>query len=297
VNAKRGPGTPTLDPDSRPNLEYPSTLRSIAVDDEGVVDARAAAVRVYFQPQPLAAPSDHKTIEIETIKLAEDIDPRKLRTERGMSRPPPPPDLNRPQPNVVGVTNSLPVRLKRKRRTSLMLLMIAGVLLLLVLARGLAQRAHDAQMSAAALPAPARAPTTRSGGHRVNPALTTTSAIARPASAPPLIRAEPPSASPSVEVTPLITAPAALGSAPLAAGALRPALGGASLAGSAAHAVDTAGERASSLALPDPHADRAGGPIRRSADESLVPLSTSVPPTSSAALATPRSGEPKRAIY
>ena len=76
----------TTDPGLGPvELDHPSTLRSIAAADP--VEADNTGTPVYYEPKPLNATSDHKTLELETVKLAKDIDPRKLPTELTLRRP------------------------------------------------------------------------------------------------------------------------------------------------------------------------------------------------------------------
>jgi len=144
---------------------------------------------VYFEPKPLHAVSEHKTLELETVKLAEDIDPRKLPTELKLRRPvlhvlpasdpnwpapSPQPDAawpspqyydsNWPPPETVLTTSQPP--LAARRRTFLPLLMfvlLAASLLLLLGARALrrtpvdAVTAPGARVAQAALPMPAPA--------------------------------------------------------------------------------------------------------------------------------------------
>jgi hypothetical protein len=66
---RRGPGTDTV-----PDLDLPARL--------GVsTDTMPEQAGVYVPPRPLASASDHRTIEIAPVRLAQDIDPRRAPTE------------------------------------------------------------------------------------------------------------------------------------------------------------------------------------------------------------------------
>jgi hypothetical protein len=118
----------------------PSTLRSIeAAEDLSSVSPNAP---VYYEPSPLVAVSDHKTLEVETVKLAENIDPRKLATEMRLGRVPslvPPSDSGWP-PQTALSSSTPPDRPSRRRRAPLVLCALLGVLFVLVLARVAARR-------------------------------------------------------------------------------------------------------------------------------------------------------------
>ena len=91
-------------------------MRSIeAAEDLASVSPNAP---VYFEPAPLVAVSDHKTLEVETVKLAENIDPRKLATEmrlgRVLSSLVPPSDSNWP-PETALTSSQPPDGLGRRR--------------------------------------------------------------------------------------------------------------------------------------------------------------------------------------
>jgi hypothetical protein len=131
--------------------ESPSTLRSIDAADAVSPDSEDPLHPVYCEAQPLVAVSDHKTIEIETIKLADDIDPRKLPTELRLSRPTSvhPPDSNWPQTDAVVVSSHPPSIGRRRWQAPILLLVLLGALLALVLARGAAERSQAAAPSAA----------------------------------------------------------------------------------------------------------------------------------------------------
>ena len=152
MTSKRGPASDSPFFNQRAEADSPSTLRSIEVADEIAADTEVQPAPVYYEPQPLPATSDHKTIEVETIKLADDIDPRKLPTELRLARPPSvaAPDSGWPQTDVV-VVSSQPQQAPRRRwRAPLALLILFGALVVLVLARGAAQRAHAAAQAASA---------------------------------------------------------------------------------------------------------------------------------------------------
>jgi hypothetical protein len=146
--------------------ETPSTLRSIEVAEVVSPDPESFEQEgferpVYYEPQPLVAVSNHKTLEIETIKLAQDIDPRRLPTELRL-RPvsPAPLDSDWPQPDVVVVSSQPPSAGRRRWRApaALLLLVAAVVMLALVLARAAAQHWHASpQAASAGAPTEARA--------------------------------------------------------------------------------------------------------------------------------------------
>jgi hypothetical protein len=124
-------------------LPGPSTLRSIeSADDWSSISPNAP---VYYQPAPLVAVSDHRTLELETVKLSEDIDPRKLVTELRLDKVPsviPPSDSGWP-PQTALSSSQPPLGPARRWRAPAVLLAILGALLLLVLARA-ATRRHGA---------------------------------------------------------------------------------------------------------------------------------------------------------
>ena len=169
--------------------ESPSTLRSIEVAEATSPDNESPGLPVYYEPQPLVAVSDHKTIEVETVKLADEIDPRKLVTELRLARPPSvaPPDSNGPQTDVVVISSSPPLAGRRRWRTPVVLLVLFGALMLLVLARSAAQRAHAAAAppSSAAAPAETSASATTVASEPPNPMPSVAAtAIPEPAVAP-----------------------------------------------------------------------------------------------------------------
>jgi hypothetical protein len=152
MTSKRGPTSDSPFFNQRAEADSPSTLRSIEVAEEIAADTEVQPAPVYYEPQPLPAISDHKTIEVETIKLADDIDPRKLPTELRLARPPSvaAPDSGWPQTDVVVVSSQPPQAPRRRWRAPLALLILFGALVVLVLARGAAQRAHAAAQAASA---------------------------------------------------------------------------------------------------------------------------------------------------
>ncbi len=137
----------------------PSTLRSIEVAEEIAPDTEQMVGPVYVEPLPLVAPSDHKTLEIQTIKLAEDIDPRKLPTELRLVRPPSvPPDSLWP-PSEEGLAATQPPFAERRRSRARVA--VAVLLALLLLGTALAWRgrvANDAARAPASNSALAAAP-------------------------------------------------------------------------------------------------------------------------------------------
>jgi hypothetical protein len=122
-----------------------ATLGSI----EAAVEVEPDGASLYYEPKPLIAISDHRTLEMETVKLSQDIDPRKLATELSLPRSPVPPryDSGWPQAEVVLTSSQRPAPPARRWRVPALLLGVLVALLLLVLARGSAQ--HSAEQSAA----------------------------------------------------------------------------------------------------------------------------------------------------
>jgi len=170
----------TTDPGLGPiEVEHPSTLRSIAaaepiaaepielevVELEAIelepIETDALGASVYYKPKPLNAVSDHKTLELETVKLAEDIDPRKLPTELTLRRPvlhvvpsepswgappsaeydwsPPQYDSGWPPPETV-LTTSQPPQAARRSLVPLLSLTLLAVVLLFVLGAKILRR-------------------------------------------------------------------------------------------------------------------------------------------------------------
>jgi hypothetical protein len=124
----------------------PSTLRSIeAAEDLSSVSPNAP---VYYEPAPLIAVSDHKTLEVETVKLAENIDPRKLATEMRLGRVPaslvPPSDSGWPPETALSTSQPPDGPGRRRWRAPLLLCALLGALLVLVLVRAAAHRSASA---------------------------------------------------------------------------------------------------------------------------------------------------------
>ncbi|HEY4159937.1 MAG TPA: hypothetical protein VGM29_17620 [Polyangiaceae bacterium] len=160
------------------------TLR--ALDPEKPADAS----EVYVEPLPLPKVSDHKTLEVDTVKLAAEIDPRKRPTELKLGRVRRTSDANpssHPPPEGPVTRTEAPSDSKTNRNA----LAIAGVLLLCVasflLARSLRSRFSSPAVApqsavqnvatAPPLPPVARAPLSM-------PSIVTVAPLA-PSSAPP----------------------------------------------------------------------------------------------------------------
>jgi hypothetical protein len=153
------PGIGPIDADNT------ATLHSI----EAAVEVEPDGASLYYEPKLLIAVSDHRTLEMQTVKLSEEIDPRKLPTELSLPRSPFPPqyDSGWPQAEVVLTTSQRPAPPRRRWRAPVVLLSVLTALLLLVLARSLAQHAAEQHAAASAphsepaalpLPAPATKP-------------------------------------------------------------------------------------------------------------------------------------------
>ena len=169
----------TTDPGLGPTEhEHRPTLRSIEAAEQ-IADSPGAPV--YYEPKPLHAAAEHKTLELETVKLSKDIDPRKLPTELKLRRPAlhvmpasdpdwPAPvpqfDSGWPPPETVVTTSQPPAAARRRSFIPLVLVVLLGATVLLVLGanarrRALstetAQRAQPAALVAAASPKPVEA--------------------------------------------------------------------------------------------------------------------------------------------
>ncbi|MES1175841.1 MAG: hypothetical protein ABUL62_16085 [Myxococcales bacterium] len=122
-----------------------ATLRSI----EAAVEVEPDGASLYYEPLPLRAVSDHRTLEMETVKLSQEIDPRKLPTEISLPRSPIPPryDSGWPQADLVLTSSQRPAPPRRRWRVPALLFGVLVALLMLVLARSAAQ--HAAEQSAA----------------------------------------------------------------------------------------------------------------------------------------------------
>ncbi|HTA92061.1 MAG TPA: hypothetical protein VK745_20920 [Polyangiaceae bacterium] len=187
MTSKRGPtaGSPFFN--QRADADTPSTLRSIEVAAEIAPDTEVQLAPVYYEPQPLVSTSDHKTIEIETIKLADDIDPRKLPTELRLARPvaAAPPDSGWPQTDVVVVSSQPPLAPRRRWRAPLALLVLLGALALLLILRSVARRSPSTAPAEVSAAPSYVAPAGPTSANAVVPAPSTSAVdTALPASAP-----------------------------------------------------------------------------------------------------------------
>ncbi len=179
------PGLGPLDPPG------PSTLRSLEAAEAAA--ALSPNAPVYYEPSPLVAVSDHKTLEVQTVKLSDDIDPRKLQTELRLDRVPsfvPPSDSFWP-PETALSSSQPPSGPARRWRTPVVLISLLCALLLLVGARAATRR------SAAVAARESGIVQTVSGA-----GLTPVVASARPVAVAPV-------AAPAVPVASAVAAPAA----------------------------------------------------------------------------------------
>jgi hypothetical protein len=166
----------------------PSTLRSIeAAADVSSISPNAP---VYYEPSPLVAVSDHRTLEVETVKLAENIDPRKLVTELRLGRVSsslvPPSDSG--WPPETALTSSTPPDSpgRLRRRAPLVLFALLGVLLVLLVARAATRRSASAVGAPVATPAAVAAspqPTSTQVAVAPAPAATVADSVATTATA------------------------------------------------------------------------------------------------------------------
>jgi hypothetical protein len=248
------PGLGPLDPPG------PSTLRSIeAAEDLSSVSPNAP---VYYEPTPLIAVSDHKTLELETVKLAENIDPRKLATEMRLGRVPsslvPPSDSGWP-PETALSTSQPPDGLGHRRwRAPLLLCALLGALMILVLARAAARRSATAiDASSAAQSSAAQSSAAQSSAAQSSAAQSSAAQLA-------------------------------VGAPPQAAGALAPVLAGAT-AVTAVQVEDIPTATVTTRA----HNQHARGGASNAPQHPAVPNSQ----PARELLAAPSSSKPKRAIY
>ncbi|MEO8904432.1 MAG: hypothetical protein ABI488_18825 [Polyangiaceae bacterium] len=133
------PGLGPVDPPG------PSTLRSLKAEAAAALSPNDP---VYYEPSPLVAISNHKTLEVETVRLSHDIDPRKLRTELRLDRVPsvvPPSDSLWP-PETALASSQPPPGPGRRWRTPAVLLSLLCALFVLVGARAVAR--HSAAVAA-----------------------------------------------------------------------------------------------------------------------------------------------------
>ena len=172
----------TTDPGLGPiQREHASTLRSMTVA-EPVPEDEIAGAPVYYEPKPLHAASEHKTLELETVKLAKDIDPRKLPTELKLRRPvlhvlpasdpnwpapepqdlgwPPPQfDSGWPPPETVLTSSQPPLAARRRSYIPFVILVLLAASVLLVLGARARRRSLLPTVTAHAMqPMPASAP-------------------------------------------------------------------------------------------------------------------------------------------
>ena len=247
------PGLGPLDPPG------PSTLRSIeAAEDLSSISPNAP---VYYEPAPLIAVSDHKTLELETVKLAENIDPRKLATEMRLGRVPsslvPPSDSGWPPETALSTSQPPDGPGRRRWRAPLLLCALLGALMILVLARAAAHRTATA----------------------VGASLATQSATAQAATQ---------SATAQAATAQSTAAQSAVGAPPQAAGALAPVLAGAT----AVTAVQVEDIPTATATAPAHNQHARSSP-------SNAPQRSAIPNSQPARepLAAPSSSKPKRAIY
>jgi hypothetical protein len=294
----------TTDPGLGPiEREYASTLRSMTAA-EPVRDDEIPGAPVYYEPKPLHAVSEHKTLELETVKLAKDIDPRKLPTELKLRRPvlhvlpasdpnwpapSPQPDAvwpspqydsNWPPPETVLTTSQPPLSARRRSFLPLVMLVLLSAALLLLLGTRLLRRSPGlAVATQAALPAPlsaAPSPKSVEPTSGAAPAPAPSNEALPPASVAP--SPAPPNSADSADTADSVGAAESAGTADPADFAESPAT---AVASGSAVASTTATEPGASGAPAPRHA-----PFK------------SVPPTiaNSSALGAPTT-KPKRAIY
>lgn len=133
------PGLGPVDPPG------PSTLRSLEPEVAAELSPNAP---VYYEPSPLVAISDHKTLEVQTVRLSDDIDPRKQQTELRLDRVPssvPPSDSFWP-PETALASSQPPPGPVRRFRTPVVLISLLCALLVLVVARAVTR--HSAAVAA-----------------------------------------------------------------------------------------------------------------------------------------------------
>lgn len=77
-----------------PNETHKPKDASATIPDRSMAQRRAISdtmpeqAGVYVPPRPLATPADHRTIEIQPVRLAQEIDPRRAMTELKLTAPP-----------------------------------------------------------------------------------------------------------------------------------------------------------------------------------------------------------------
>jgi len=150
----------TTDPGIGPvDLDNTTTLRSIAA--AAAVEVEPDGSALYYEPKPLVAYSDHKTLEIATVKLSAGIDPRKLPTELSLPRVQGSAqyDSGWPQAAIALTSSQPPQPARRAWRMPVALLAVLCALLIFALARSAARRsARQANAGAVSTHAAERAP-------------------------------------------------------------------------------------------------------------------------------------------
>jgi len=125
------PGIGPVDPNNA------STLLSI----ESAEEVEPDGVSLYYEPQDLVPALERRSLELETVRLSAEIDPRKQPTELSLRSPAPPQyDSGWPQAEVALTTSQRPEAPRRSRRVPLVLLSVLVALLLLVLGRAAVRR-------------------------------------------------------------------------------------------------------------------------------------------------------------
>jgi hypothetical protein len=263
------------------NADNTTTLRSI----EAAVEVEPDGASLYYEPGPLVAVSDHRTLEMETVKLSQEIDPRRRPTELSLPRSPIPPrfDSGWPQADLVLTSSQRPAASPPRRwRVPALLFGVLLALLMLVLARSAMHRAA-AQNAAASI--------------RIEPATVPPPALKR---GPVAVNA----AQPVANVTPTSSAQPVASAEPASSGqpaaSVKPA--------SSALLVASAGPASSALLVasvaPTPNAGPAGSAAPVSHVSSLAvaaahpaPAKPSPAPSASDAALSAPTAKPKRAIY
>ena len=308
----------TTDPGLGPiEREHASTLRSMTAADP-IPEDEIPGSPVYFEPKPLHAVSEHKTLELETVKLAQDIDPRKLPTELKLRRPvlhvlpasdpnwpapspqsdavwpSPQYDSNWPPPETVVTTSQPSLAARRRSYLPLLLFVLVGTALLLLLGvRAFRRSSVQAVAAHAALPAPppaAPAPLAAEpmpGSVRASSGDVTPSASASALPAALALADSVASADPAASADPEAPAPPA-----------DPAASGDSAASAnAVNSADSAEVPPTAAALASPAASATGTEPGAAPASRHAPFKP-IPPTiaNSSALSAPTT-KPKRAIY
>ena len=270
----------TTDPGIGPvDLDNTTTLRSIAA--AAAVEVEPDGSALYYEPKPLVAYSDHKTLEIATVKLSAGIDPRKLPTELSLPRVQASAqyDSGWPQAAIALTSSQPPQPARRAWRMPVALLALLSALLIFALARSAARRsARQANAGAVPTHAAERAPAAEQ------------SRVTAAAETPALTPANPP----------LTSLPAASSSASHAAS--MPPAPGAGVAASTPAELPSAG---TAVSAPGVSALPSAGVAMSTPAASAPSSALRVPLTSNSVVASPHGGSPtlaapvksKRAIY